>query len=260
MDCLTSPFEERRRETSATRSMEFGSRSCSTSVRVLRSSLLHSSIASTFFLRSTLRASVGIQAASWPGRPRHPARLREARHRRASSTRERWSSNPSPTSAAAFCSAVVTGTPARCSRFVAPDYKLAYDDYQARLSYQIGNHDRLTAFAFGAYDFLRNEAIGRTLFNVEFHRIDLRWDHETDSGKIRVATTLASDFTLNASENGKDPGTATSSRGVRLRVEANSGSRAGCGSVPGATSVSIISGRPPGSGKRKPCPLRQSYR
>ena len=58
---------------------------------------------------------------------------------------------------------------------VAPDYKLAYDDYQARLSYQIGNHDRLTAFAFGAYDFLRNEAIGRTPLQrrISSHRFSL---------------------------------------------------------------------------------------
>jgi len=104
---------------------------------------------------------------------------------------------------------------------VAPDYSLGYWDYQARLAYRVADHDRVSAFAFGAYDFLRNEALGRTLFNVEFHRVDLRWDHETEAGKVRVAATLASDFTLNAAENAQDPGSGTSSRGVRLRIEAD---------------------------------------
>ena len=43
-------------------------------------------------------------------------------------------------------------------------------------------HDRVSLFSFGASDYLRNEAIGRTLFDVQFHRIDARWDHDTDDG------------------------------------------------------------------------------
>jgi hypothetical protein len=104
---------------------------------------------------------------------------------------------------------------------VAPDYALNYWDYQGRVAYRISEHDRLTAFAFGAYDFLRNEAIGRTLFEVEFHRLDLRWDRETENGRIRVATTLSSDHTLNAAENATDPGSSTTTRGIRVRLQAD---------------------------------------
>jgi TonB family protein len=102
---------------------------------------------------------------------------------------------------------------------VAPEYSLAYWDYQGRLAFRVSEHDRLTAFSFGAHDFLRNEVISRTLFHVEFHRLDLRWDHDTDSGHLRVAATLSSDLTLNAAENSRDPGSATKSRGARLRFE-----------------------------------------
>jgi TonB family protein len=103
--------------------------------------------------------------------------------------------------------------------FVAPDYSLQYWDYQARLAYRVSEHERLSAFSFGAYDFLRNEKIGRTLFNVEFHRLDLRWDRETDGGRMRLGATLASDKTLDAVENARDQGTGSKSRGARIRFE-----------------------------------------
>ena len=111
--------------------------------------------------------------------------------------------------------------------FVAPDYALSYWDYQARVSYRIAEHDRLSAFAFGAYDFLRNETIGRTLFDVQFHRLNLRWDHETEEGRVRVALTLAKDATLNAEEHAADPGSSTKSRGARARIELESESGRG---------------------------------
>src|SRR5262249_8358732 len=92
---------------------------------------------------------------------------------------------------------------------VAPDYCLASWDYPALAAYRISERDRLSAFSFGAYDYLRNESIGRTLFNVEFHRLDLRWDRETEEGRVRLAVTLASDKTLDAVENAVDPGSGT---------------------------------------------------
>jgi TonB family protein len=102
---------------------------------------------------------------------------------------------------------------------VAPDYSLQYWDYQARVAYRLSEHDRVSAFSFGAYDFLRNETIGRTLFNVEFHRLDLRWDRETESGRMRLGATLSSDKTLDAVETATDPGNGVKSRGARVRFE-----------------------------------------
>jgi hypothetical protein len=62
---------------------------------------------------------------------------------------------------------------------VSPDAKLDYRDYQARVSFDITPHDRVTAFAFGSYDLLgQKQPQGlRVLFGTEFHRVDTRYDH-----------------------------------------------------------------------------------
>lgn len=102
---------------------------------------------------------------------------------------------------------------------VAPDYGLGYGDYQARVGYALSDRDRLSVFAFGAFDRLSNEQIKRTLFDVEFHRVDLRWDRATDGGRIRLATTLSWDRTLDASESRSVPDAMSRSSGVRTRLE-----------------------------------------
>lgn len=103
---------------------------------------------------------------------------------------------------------------------VAPDYELSYGDYQARLAYSVSTQDRLSVFAFGGFDFLRNDAEGTTLFDVAFHRADMRWDRLWTSGRARVALTLSSDSVLSAPDDPGAPGTRKVSRGVRLRMEA----------------------------------------
>ncbi|MBK7402661.1 MAG: energy transducer TonB [Myxococcales bacterium] len=79
---------------------------------------------------------------------------------------------------------------------VAKDYKLDYRDFQVRLGWDLTPKDRLTAFAFGAYDLLgrvQNDTLA-VLFGSEFYRVDLRWDHRGDDGtRLRVATTLGWD-------------------------------------------------------------------
>lgn len=90
----------------------------------------------------------------------------------------------------------------------APDVRLDYWDYQARASYALTPDDTVSAFAFGSYDFLgevRNEpARGEkpaekrtaTVFETQFHRLDLRWDHRLPKkGRMRVAATIGSDST-----------------------------------------------------------------
>jgi TonB family protein len=83
---------------------------------------------------------------------------------------------------------------------VAPDYELGYWDYQARLAYSTSQRDRFSLFGFGAYDLLKNTIIDQTLFDVQFHRLDLRWDHLGDTGRARLALTLGADERLNADE------------------------------------------------------------
>ena len=54
---------------------------------------------------------------------------------------------------------------------------LEYWDYQGIASFELGARDTLTLFGFGAFDFAGNEE-GEVLGSLEFHRLDLRYDHE----------------------------------------------------------------------------------
>ncbi|MGZ3424268.1 MAG: TonB family protein [Polyangiales bacterium] len=102
---------------------------------------------------------------------------------------------------------------------VAPDYSLGYWDYQARIAHTIGERDTLSVFAFGGYDHLSNVAAGRDLFDVQFHRVDLRWDRTSSEGRSRVAATFAYDHTLNAPDDAGPSGSTSTTRGLRLRAE-----------------------------------------
>ena len=79
---------------------------------------------------------------------------------------------------------------------VAPETKLEYWDYQARLHYDSSPHERISAFAFGSYDFVGEAAEGETLtlFGTEFHRLDLRYDNLlAGGGSLRSAVSLGID-------------------------------------------------------------------
>jgi len=102
---------------------------------------------------------------------------------------------------------------------LAPQISLAYWDYQARVTYDLGRRDRIGVFAFGSYDFLgdretRNgETKTKELFNTQFHRVDVRWDHRlSESGTMRLAATLGIDTSGN--EDG-----AASDKMVAIRAE-----------------------------------------
>lgn len=96
------------------------------------------------------------------------------------------------------------------------DTSLDYRDYQARVSYPLGEHDTISLLTFGAYDLAsqrdRIEVDGttsaiigtvdgvreveRVLFASEFHRLDARWDHSFRGGAhSRLAATLGYDRT-----------------------------------------------------------------
>jgi TonB family protein len=81
---------------------------------------------------------------------------------------------------------------------IAPSVKLDYRDYQARVSYDLGPHDRVTAFSFGSYDLLgqKQNGIQNILFGSEFYRLDLRYDHTFGAAStLRSAVTLGWDQT-----------------------------------------------------------------
>ncbi|HSU40573.1 MAG TPA: TonB-dependent receptor, partial [Polyangiaceae bacterium] len=91
---------------------------------------------------------------------------------------------------------------------VSPDAALDYRDYQARVSFDITPHDRVTAFAFGSYDLLgEKQPQGlRVLFGTEFYRLDTRYDHfYGDDNRVRFAFTLGYDRTrLDVDRNAQD--------------------------------------------------------
>jgi TonB family protein len=95
---------------------------------------------------------------------------------------------------------------------------LDYRDYQMRVSYALGDHDVVSLLAFGAYDRATQRTtpdretidaasgngprpdqvkeIEVVLFASEFHRADLRWDHQLrGGGSMRVAGTIGFDRT-----------------------------------------------------------------
>jgi TonB family protein len=102
---------------------------------------------------------------------------------------------------------------------VAPKYRIAYWDYQARISHRTWGEDTLAIFAFGAHDQL--SYLGQPTFHVEYHRVDLRYDHPFDGGSLRVAATLGSDDTFTALQTSTGAGASAALRGPsgRVRVE-----------------------------------------
>ncbi len=111
------------------------------------------------------------------------------------------------------------GYPGLILPLFAPDNRLAYWDYQARVSWKFDDRNIVSAFWFGSYDYLsemRTDDAGNRyehqLFSTMFHRLDLRFDHRFDEGNLRVALTLGTD------KSGADNGNATSQM-IGLRTE-----------------------------------------
>jgi hypothetical protein len=73
-----------------------------------------------------------------------------------------------------------------------------YADYQARFTQRIGSRGRFSALAFGAWDKLAattGETANRdTLLDTDFHRFDVRYEHEFESGgKMQAGLTMGLD-------------------------------------------------------------------
>jgi len=96
---------------------------------------------------------------------------------------------------------------------------LQYWDYQLRSSYRVSDRDVLSAFVFGAYDKLTDKKKDYDLFDVQFHRMDLRWDRQLlAGGRARLALTLMFDQTGGGGDS-KDDRLATRMFGIGLREE-----------------------------------------
>jgi len=79
----------------------------------------------------------------------------------------------------------------------AQNTRLEYWDYQGRVSYELTPRDRVTIFAFGAFDFFGQTGTGNDdFFSTEFHRSDFRYDQKLSSkSDLRTAATLGIDRT-----------------------------------------------------------------
>jgi Gram-negative bacterial TonB protein C-terminal/TonB-dependent Receptor Plug Domain len=81
---------------------------------------------------------------------------------------------------------------------LSPEITLDYRDFQGRVSFDVTSRDRVSLFAFGAYDFLSQttDDIESVIFGAEFYRLDARYDARLASGgKLRVAVTTGFDRT-----------------------------------------------------------------
>ncbi|CAN5531464.1 hypothetical protein BH09MYX1_BH09MYX1_21160 [soil metagenome] len=108
------------------------------------------------------------------------------------------------------------GYPGLLLSVFAPDTRVSYWDYQARVGYRVTDRDTFSIFAFGSFDEILQrerrpiygpqpsyqqigEQVGEfyPLFRTEFHRIDFRWDHRLGkTGNVRTAFTVGFDDSL----------------------------------------------------------------
>ncbi len=91
---------------------------------------------------------------------------------------------------------------------LAPNTVVDYWDYQTRASYDLDRRNRVTAFVFGSFDLAGEERNGtiRSGASTEFHRADLRFDHEFGFEQTtRFALTLGYDRTRSFETNRVSP-------------------------------------------------------
>jgi hypothetical protein len=85
------------------------------------------------------------------------------------------------------------------------DVRLEYWDYQLRADYRLGPSDELSVLSFGSFDYFGEDTSDPDddLFSTEFHRIDLRHDHQFGgTSRLRSAVTWGFDRTRVSEESG----------------------------------------------------------
>jgi Gram-negative bacterial TonB protein C-terminal/TonB dependent receptor len=118
-------------------------------------------------------------------------------------------------------------------QLIAKDTRVSYWDYQARVAYKLTPRDTLTVFSFGSFDEIDNrdrqsveDSDGQSaetvspfypLFKTEFHRLDLRYDHDTANGHLRFAATLGIETSIAGSSQTQQ--TSVGAKSLRLRTE-----------------------------------------
>lgn len=81
---------------------------------------------------------------------------------------------------------------------LSPEVVLEYWDYQLRAGRKLNDRDSVGVFSFGAYDYLGEERGEKTetIFGSQFHRLDLRFDHDpSEREHLRAAVMIGVDRT-----------------------------------------------------------------
>jgi hypothetical protein len=110
---------------------------------------------------------------------------------------------------------------------ITPTIRLGYWDYQARLTWRVGDRDTVGVFAFGSHDYLgsantNNGQVGPTIEQLgsDFHRVDLRYDRALGDGHLRIAATLGYDNQGGAGGGDGAAVTSITNLSAALRMEA----------------------------------------
>jgi TonB family protein len=112
------------------------------------------------------------------------------------------------------------GYPGLLLSLFSPDTSLAYWDYQLRVAKRVSDRDVLSVFTFGAYDSLYDKKHDKQIVGTQFHRADLRLDHELDRGHLRVATTVGYERSaVDGGDSSTNRNNSIADLGARLRVE-----------------------------------------
>jgi TonB dependent receptor/TonB-dependent Receptor Plug Domain/Gram-negative bacterial TonB protein C-terminal len=91
---------------------------------------------------------------------------------------------------------------------IVPEVNVGYWDYQARARYELDDDDAVELVAFGSSDYVtvveeelnassdgsfRTEKKEQSVVDVNFHRLDLRWDRQLEQGRFRTAVMVGRD-------------------------------------------------------------------
>ena len=119
------------------------------------------------------------------------------------------------------------GYPGPVVSAITPSVRLGYWDYQARVTWRVGERDTLGVFAFGSHDYIgtastTNGQLGPVVEQLgsDFHRVDLRYDRALVDGHLRIAATLGYDNQGGVGEGGGGAVTSITNLSAGLRVEA----------------------------------------
>ena len=155
------------------------------------------------------------------------------------------------------------GYPGPILSAITPNVKLAYWDYQGRVTWRLTDRDTVGVFAFGSHDYLgtassRNGQTGPIVEQLasDFQRVDVRYDHALIGGNLRIAATLGHDSQGGAGASDATVPVMITDRSAAMRIELDKRLSATLRLRAGATAHYDTYGfeQPPSTGYEVPVP------